>query len=177
MKKLLSIICLTLIVVVGQNVMAEELEKLSAYKVTTYNLGALLDYNGGSDIQLRNYEPLMITSTKADILNEQSTGEQLRTTPDLGASSGFAISAEYQPISSLALQGTFGMAKNNWDPSNDEHKGSWEANLGVIYNLIDNLNYEIHFGYMATGDLFRERNSYSDVENIIMVSNKLSMSF
>lgn len=161
-----------------QNASAEELEMLSAYKVTTYNLGALMDFQETADIQLRNYEPLMITSTKADILNHQSlTESSLRTTPDLGTSTGFAISAQYQPTNQFAVQGTFGIAKNNWDPSVAEHESSWEANLGVVYRLLDNLNYEVHFGYMETGDVFKERNSYSDVESIIMVSNKLSMSF
>lgn len=179
MKKATTYI-LALLIVAGfvQGVCAEELEKLSAYKVTTYNLGALLDYRETADIQLRNFEPLMIASTKADILNGQSLTEaSLRTTPDLGTSTGFAISAEYSPTSQFAVQGTFGVAKNNWDPSEAEHESSWEANLGLIYRLLDNLNYEVHFGYMETGDVFKERNSYSDVEAIIMVSNKLSMSF
>ena len=179
MKKLqiciIPVICLLL---TGINAGAEELEKLSAYKVTTYNLGALMDFQEVSDIRLRNYEPLMITSSKADILNDQALTERhLRTTPDIGTSTGFAISAEYKPASKLAVQGTFGMTRNNWDPSLDEHESSWEANLGLVYKLLDNLSYEVHFGYMETGDLFKERNSYSDVENIIMVSNKLSMSF
>lgn len=163
---------------VVHNSTAEEFEKLSAYKVTTYNLGALMDFQETADIRLQNFEPLLITSTKADILNHQSLTEpSLRTTPDLGTSTGFAISAEYKPTDSFSLQGTFGMAKNNWDPSLDEHESSWEANLGLVYKLLDNLNYEVHFGYMETGDVFKERSTYSDVESIIMVSNKLSMSF
>lgn len=166
-----------LLLAVG-NSQAEEPEMLSAYKVTTYNLGALMDFQGSSDIRLRNYEPLMITSSKADMLNDQAaSSNQLSTTPDIGSSTGFAISAEYQPLSKFLVQGTFGMTRNNWNPGLDEHESSWEANLGLVYRLLDNLNYEVHFGYMETGDLFRERNSYSDVENIIMVSNKLSMSF
>ena len=157
---------------------ADERETLSAYKVTTYNLGALLEYQESQHINLRNFEPLMITSTKADILNDQViSGDRMKTTADLGASRGFAISAEYTPHPQISVQGAFGMAKNSWDPSVAEHESSWEANLGLVYKLLDNLNYEVHFGYMDTGDLFKERSTYSDVEAIIMVSNKLSMSF
>lgn len=66
-----------------------------------------------------------------------------------------------------------------WTPDNVEYENesSWEANLGFIYKLVNNLSYEVHFGYMDTGDLFTDQSSYSDVENIIMVSNQLTMSF
>jgi hypothetical protein len=30
---------------------------------------------------------------------------------------------------------------------------------------------------MDTGDIFKERNAYTDVESIIMISNQLTMSF
>lgn len=179
MKKIvLHIVPLIFLLIPFQAVAAEELETLSAYKVTTYNLGALLDFQESSDISLQNYEPLMITSTKADILNDQvASGDPMKTTADLGATRGFAIAAEYTPHPQFSVQGAFGMARNSWDPSVAEHESSWEANLGLVYKLLNNLNYEIHFGYMETGDIFKERSSYSDVENIIMVSNKLSMSF
>lgn len=177
-KSALHIVSLILLLMPLQASAADKLETLSAYKVTTYNLGALLDYQESQDISLQNYEPLMITSTKADILNDQVvSGDTMKTTADLGASRGFAISAEYTPHPQISVQGAFGMTKNSWDPSVAEHESSWEANLGLVYKLLNNLNYEVHFGYMDTGDLFKERSTYSDVEAIIMVSNKLSMSF
>ncbi len=69
--------------------------------------------------------------------------------------------------------------KNLWSPDsiNYGNESSWEANLGVIYKLMNNLSFELHFAYMDTGDLYTRRSSYSDVESIIMVSNRLTMSF
>ena len=60
--------------------------------------------------------------------------------------------------------------KSNYD-------SSWEANLGVIYKLFNNFSYEMHFGFMDTGDIFKKSNAYSDVESIVMISNQLTMSF
>ncbi len=155
---------------------AGEFEGLSAYKVTTYSLGTSFDFQ--PDVSLRNFEPLLITSSMADILNDQQSGDgSLQTSVDLDASAGFAISAEYHPDSRLALQGTFGVAQNVWSSESGLRGSGWEANLGVVYKLLGNLNYELHFGYMDPGNLFKERNSYSDVEDVIMVSNKISMSF
>jgi hypothetical protein len=157
---------------------AQELETHSVYKVTTYNLGALLDDRNNTNLSLRNYEPLLITSTKADILNSQPlVSPHLNTTPLPNATRGFAISAEYNASAQIAVQGVFGVTKNNWESQNLDQNSSWEANLGLVYRFLDNLSYEIHFGYMETGSLLSERSSYSDVESIIMVSNKLTMSF
>lgn len=158
--------------------MAGDLETHSVYKVTTYNLGALLGDQGSAGISMQNYEPLLITNTTADILNEHPINtDHLNGTSSINRAQGFAIAAEYNASPQFAVQGVLGVTQNGKTPSALEDKSSWEANLGLIYRLLDNLSYEVHFGYMETGDLFRERSSYSDVESIIMVSNKLTMSF
>lgn len=158
--------------------MAEEPASHSLYKVTTYNLGTSLDFQDFSPINGQKYEPLLITNTKADILDgDQLKDSNLEASVNKAATNGFAIAAEYSPTAKLALQGVVGMTKNNWDPSIAKHETSWEANLGVIYKMFKNFSYEVHFGYMDTGDLFKERNTYKDVESIIMVSNQLTMSF
>lgn len=157
---------------------AEEAQTHNLYKVTTYNLGALLGEQGAAGYSMQNYEPLLITSTKADILNEQQiASDQIDSAGLASAAQGFAISAEYSATPQLAVQGVFGITQIGKEPSAFNSPSSWEANLGVIYRFLDNLSYQIHFGYMETGDLFSERNSYSDAESIIMISNKLTMSF
>ncbi len=162
----------------AQGASGADLGNLSVYKVTTYNLGALLDQPNSSNLSVSDYEPLMITGANADILsNHLGLGDPLKTTPDIKAIRGFAISAQYSATSKLAVQGAFGMAKNSWDPSDSVQDSSWEANLGLVYKFLNNLSYEVHFGYMETGDLFKQRSSYSDIESIVMVSNKLTMSF
>ncbi len=177
MKKVLAYILPAIVAgSLATGAFAGEIEGLSAYKVTTYSLGSTVDFQ--ADVSLRNFEPLLITSSKADILNSQLLGDGLlQTSADMESSSGFAISAEYHPDSRLALQGTFGVAQNAWNSELGLRGSGWEASLGVVYKLLDNLNYELHFGYMEPGSLFKERNSYNDVESIIMVSNKISMSF
>lgn len=153
-----------------------DLETHSAYKVTTYNLGTVVDFEGATNVDVQDYEPLMITSTAADVLGADRSA--LFGTATERASSGFAVSAQFNATQNIALQGAIGMTKNAWASATlADQKSSWEANLGVIYRLFSNLNYEVHFGYMDTGDLFKERSDYSDVESIIMISNKLTMSF
>lgn len=158
--------------------LAADLETHSVYKVTTYNLGALLGDSSNGNNSMQNYEPLLITSTKADILNEQpQLSVPLTNIGQSQSPQGFAIAAEYNALPQLAVQGVLGVTGKSWDPGTSSNTSSWEANLGVVYHFLDNLSYQIHFGYMETGDIFSERNSYSDVESIIMISNKLTMSF
>ncbi len=158
--------------------MAEEQVGHSFYKVTTYNLGTSVDFQDFSPINTKKYGPLLITNSKADILDaDQLKGSSLDFSVDKEATDSFAIAAEYSPTAKIALLGVVGITKNSWDPSISKHESSWEANLGVIYRMYKNFSYEVHFGYMDTGDLFKERNTHKDVESIIMLSNQLTMSF
>jgi len=160
------------------NTNAADLETHSVYRVTTYDLGTFLGETEESGLRIRNYEPLLITGTKADIFTgDPVANTSLAARPDKESIKGFAISAEYSATNNFTVQGALGFAQNKWETNNVSGEASWEANLGVIYKFLDNLSYEIHFGYMETGDLFKERSTYSDIENIIMVSNKLTMSF
>lgn len=158
---------------------APSLETHSAYRVTTYSLGNITDFDNATAISPRDYEPLMITGAASDILSGQ---QRFNILSKIGSNpenvEGFAIAARFEAGKSLSVKGVFGMAHNM--ATNDlkaENRSSWEANLGVIYSLFSNLNYELHLGYMDTGDLFKNRSEYSDVENIIMISNRLTLSF
>ena len=124
-------------------------------------------------------QELLITGSKRDLLNES-----MKNSLDYGIADAkpttdiFAVSAEFMATPELSLHGVLGISKNKKDFTFDpEYNASWEANVGIIYKLFNNIRYEVHFGYMETGDLFREKNSYTDVESIIMISNQLSMSF
>ena len=154
-------------------------ETHSAYRVTTYSLGNITDFDSAIAIRPQDYEPLMITGAASDILSGQQRFNPLaQSGSNPEAVEGFAIAARFEAGKSLAVKGVFGMAHNMWsDAPKAENRSSWEANLGVIYSLFPNLNYELHLGYMDTGDLFKNRNEYSDVESIIMINNKLTLSF
>lgn len=159
---------------------AEEVST-SVYKVTSYNLGALVDPGNMEKFRFsQDYSPLLITGSAADIFNsEHKETVSLGETTNFANINGFALSATLDATQRFSLQGAFGITRNLWAPDsiNYESESSWEANLGIIYKLLDNLSYELHFGYMDTGDIFTDRSSYTDVENIIMINSKLTMGF
>jgi len=161
---------------------AEELDGHSAYKITSYNLGSLQGLQVGNSLATdQEHKPLFITSAATDILKGESEGLSFlgEITPLKSNISSIALSAQYDATSKISLQGAVGLTRNTWtaDLFDNVNGTSWEANLGVIYKLLNNLSYELHFGYMDTGDLFTNRSSYSDVESIIMISNQLTLSF
>ena len=97
---------------------------------------------------------------------------------DIDHFQGITLKAAYSPTSSITLHSSIGLT----DTSNDERldytdRLGWELDLGMAYNFLDKFAYEIHFGYMDTGQLFTESNRYADIENITIVTNKLTMSF
>jgi len=182
MKKYIFCI-ITVISVIGYGLPGQAEESTThVYKVTSYNLGAITDPDNIERSRFSaNYSPLLITGTAADIFNSEhkatvSLGETAST---ISGINGIALSASFDATRKISFQGAFGLARNLWAPDsiNYESESSWEANLGIIYKLLDNLSFELHFGYMETGDIFTERSSYTDVESIIMISNKLTMGF
>ncbi|WP_459946427.1 hypothetical protein [Desulfocastanea catecholica] len=160
---------------------AQDLSTHRAYKVTSYNLGAFQSFqNTGDGRAAGNFKPLLITGGTVDILNsEHQKSVSLSGQSETSGLSGIALSGEIDATDHISIQGTFGVTRNLWSPDlmGGVNGSSWEANLGVVYKLLNNISYELHFGYMDTGTLFTNRNSYSDVENIIMISNQLTLSF
>jgi hypothetical protein len=155
---------------------AANLDGHMQYRIVSYSFS---NNNGDNAERSVNLGPLLITGNSADIFTGSSyTTPELSVADPSRATDVLAVSADFLATPSLSLQGTFGIAQNRRGASFDsDYDTSWEANVGVIYKLFSNIRYEIHFGYMDTGDLFKERNTYSDVESIIMISNKLTMSF
>lgn len=150
----------------------------SAYKVTTYSFGNIMDFEGATSIDLKDYHSLLITNSVSDILSVDFRKDSIAEGSSSDMVKSFVLSARFDATQQISLQGAVGIAKNPlMNVSLLEQKSSWEANLGLIYQLFPNLNYEIHFGYMDTGDLFKERADFSNVDSIIMISNKLTMSF
>ncbi len=174
MKKILNIIIATVLIsIYGKGVSAANIEGHQQYKIVSYSFSS--DDTNITDEPI-HYGTLLITESTADILTDSLYGSGA-SDPKL-ATDVFAVSADYNATPDLSLFGTIGITKNRWDAAlNSDYDSSWEANLGVIYKLFNNISYEIHFGYMDTGDLFKENQAYSDVESIIMISNKLTMSF
>ncbi len=150
----------------------------SVYRITSYNFGYLNGQSSSGMESISQNLPLLITGFQSDILADMNhDNESLLTSAKSSATGGFALAAEYSPNSKFSFLGAFGLTSSDWDPGSRENQASWEANLGIIYNLFNNVSYGVHFGYMETGDVYQRRDSYSDVESVIMISNQLTLSF
>lgn len=177
-----AILLLILLCYPAGTLLGAELGSHSYYKVTSYNLGAVFNPAGEDTPFNRNdHNPLLITKSTSDIFNNEfeSTVSWVEINPHTTSTNTIALSATFETTDNLTLATAFGLTRNLWSPDSIDYdnKSSWEANLGVIYKLVDNLSYELHFGYMDAGDLFRNKSSYSNVESIIMISNQLTLSF
>lgn len=181
MKKLfLYCFVVLLIATTSSFAQAADLNDHELYRIVTYtfNTGNTSDLTVSAK-NTNHFNPLMITRTKSDILSSQPDDQdQLSYSNGKNYAQGIAISANFRATPNLAFQGVLGVTKNVADTTlNSNFDSSWEANLGVIYKLFNHLSYEMHFGFMDTGDIFRTNNAYSDVESIVMISNQLTMSF
>jgi len=88
--------------------------------------------------------------------------------------------ADYAVSNQLTLHGAIGWAKADEArvyAGQDDSYG-WEYNIGAAYKLLDNLTYEAHFGYLATGDYFKTApGTTDDTQNIYVLTHSLTMSF
>ena len=181
MKYTLPLMCLAIIVFVGgvHPLQAQDLEE-GGYTITGYSFDsdAVSVSESGLLFETSRFKPLMITSATSDVFGEDPFGTSFSSQTTGTAPHGWAIAAEYLPTPNLAFHGAIGVTSMAWDSdSANELQSSWEANIGVVYNFFNSLAYEVHFGYMDTGDLFQQVNTYSEIESIIMVSNQLTLSF
>ncbi len=155
---------------------ADEGDTHSVYRITSYYFGEHKPFTEARD--QNPYNGMMITGTQADILDDLNQ-DDINLTPSAKSSltSGFSVSAKYSPTKNLALQGSIGVTRVNWEPGTKDTHSSWEANLGIIYKIFNNISYSVHFGYMDTGDVYEEKHVLSDIESVIMISNQLTLSF
>ena len=152
----------------------------SEYKITgyTFDKDAVSESESGLLFETSRFRPLMITSSASDVFGDDPFGTSFSSQATGTAPHGWAIAAEYLPTPNLAFHGAIGITSAAWDAqSESDLQSSWEANIGVVYNFFNSLAYEVHFGYMDTGDLFQEVDTYSEVESILMISNQLTLSF
>ena len=152
----------------------------SDYKITgyTFDSDAVSESDSGLLFETSRFKPLMITSSTTDVFGEDPFGTSFSSQATGIAPHGWAVAAEYLPTPNLAFHGAIGVTSVAWDSkSEDDLQSSWEANIGVVYNFFNSLSYEVHFGYMDTGDLFQEVDTYSEIESILMISNQLTLSF
>jgi hypothetical protein len=68
----------------------------------------------------------------------------------------------------------YAQAESELQGFDDEY--GWEIDLGMSYSLMDNLAYQVDFGYLMTGDFFDEGNTL-DAEDVYSLTHRLTMEF
>ncbi len=183
MKRSFSILLTLLLVSVAINVHAagDNLEpgKYQLFAYSTSNGNTALSTSKNSSVNA-GFQNLSIAPQLMDtVLNRETNFSGTPVRPvDNGNYHGFAIKAAYAPTSAITIHSSVALT----DITDKEHidytdRVGWEVDLGVAYKFMNKFAYEVHFGYMDTGELFKESTSFTDVESIGIISNKLTMSF
>jgi len=135
-----------------------------------------------------DFEPLYIlTGTATNILNgyRGTNGNPIHAGVAARNAGAHLLvgSADYAASQDLTLHGAIGWGMTDEDYfrignvyiETDDNYG-WELNLGMAYKLYDNLTYELHFGWLASGDFF-EVGGLAETEDVMLLSHHLSMKF
>ncbi|MBU0945042.1 MAG: hypothetical protein KJ804_15185 [Proteobacteria bacterium] len=127
-----------------------------------------------------DFEPLYIlTGAKVSLLNndmgsDNEYGVAVRT----AGAHGFVGAADFQATEKIGLHGALGYAMAAAEMEGFDNDYGWEVDLGASYKLLDNLTYNLHFGYLASGDFFKGNNDLGyDANDVTLLYNNLSMTF
>lgn len=123
------------------------------------------------------FAPLtVLTNSDARLL----TGEDTRAANNAMTQAGVIAIGTFSDVAaseSLTLHGgvAYAMAeaeKPGWDSSY-----GWEIDLGLSYKMMDNLSYALDGGYLISGDFFKGVDRAGEKQNVMLVTNVLSMTF
>gem|GEM_PF-833326 len=184
MKRLFSTLLTFLLLSIAVTAIAsgEGLER-GEYRVLAYTLsdGSSNASSGNSPGKSVSFHSLYISSEAMNtVLNRE---DLYLNSPHVNINKknnyqGFALKTAYAPTSNITFHSSIGLTDNLQAQDRDyTERIGWEVDLGIAYKFLNNFAYEVHFGYMDTGELFKESSSYTDVDNITIVVNKLTMSF
>ncbi|MBU1139592.1 MAG: alginate export family protein [Proteobacteria bacterium] len=126
-----------------------------------------------------DFEPLyVLTGAKVSLLNNDmgSSNDYGKATRTAGAH-GLVAAADFQATEKLGLHGAFGWAKAASEMPGYDSDYGYEFDAGASYKLLDNLTYNLHFGYLVTGDFYQMGNAAVDTNDITLLYNNLSMTF
>jgi hypothetical protein len=91
----------------------------------------------------------------------------------LGVHADFAVSDKLSLNSALV----YAEVEADLGPGMDDELG-WEVDLGMSYALLDNLTYQMDFGYLMAGDLFEgDAEDNDDAEDVYTLTHRLTMEF
>ncbi len=183
MKSIFSLFLILFLLSLSTTVHAEEKGlQTGKYKLFAYTLS-----NGSADGYTNSAQSEDITSQNLLISSEAMKTVLNREEVSLNNSyidtnknnyQGFAIQAAYASTQGITIHSSIGLT-DTLEETNLEYTDriGWEVGLGVAYKFLDKFAYEVHFGYMDTGELFKESSSYTDIDEITVITNKLTMSF
>jgi hypothetical protein len=85
---------------------------------------------------------------------------------------------DYSVTEDLMLHAALGYFAVNEIPSKkwDKHVGT-EFDVGLKYNIMSNLSYQLDAGYFWAGDYYKQGNDKNDVGNAYCIKNTLTISF
>jgi len=128
-----------------------------------------------------DFQPLYIaTGPYSNILTGQdgSYGNAM-TDYDLGHSGAkvYVLSADYQVDPQLAVHGALGAAYADKTTAGVDDEFGKEFNLGLKYQIMSNLAYELHFGYLWTGDFYKVGTAATQIDDVYQIDHSLTLSF
>jgi hypothetical protein len=89
----------------------------------------------------------------------------------LGVHANFAVSDV------LSLNSALVYAKAESEKANYDDELGWEIDLGMSYALLDNLTYQMDFGYLMAGDFFERGVAGADADDVYTLTHRLTMEF
>ena len=126
-----------------------------------------------------DFEPLyVLTGVNTSLLNnDQGAVNAYGTATRTAGVHGLVASADFQATEKLGLHGAFGWAKAASEMPGYDSDYGYEFDAGASYKLLDNLTYNLHFGYLVTGDFYQMGDTTAEVNDITVLYNNLSMKF
>ena len=81
----------------------------------------------------------------------------------------------------MSFSGEIGYFKANEPRIGQDDEIGWEIGVGMGYKIYNNLSYNAHFSYLATGDFFKSDatglSSTGSTEDVYLFAHALSMKF
>lgn len=87
------------------------------------------------------------------------------------------VHATYAVSDLLSVNSALAYAQAESEQIGWEDEYGWEIDLGMSYSLMDNLAYQVDFGYLMTGDFFEEGVAGADTEDVYSLTHRLTMEF
>ena len=182
MKQAFSIFLTFLLISLASTALANEKDlQQGEYRLFAYSLSNGSDsYGEESASKSVSFHSLYISNEaiKTVLNREDNFLNEPQIDINKGNYQGFAIRAAYAPTPDITFHSSIGLTDTieNKNLAYTDRVG-WEVDLGLAYKIFNNFAYEVHFGYMDTGELFKESNRYTDIDEITIITNKLTMSF